>query len=179
MGKHKNGNCAFMPGYLHLHQDERYTRTGLTLCLCHFQLQSVLKSWLQCEGLLMLEVPLIIKCQWEGHRSWKRAERELHLCLWVPLYSRFAASMVSPNNVCISGVPLCYPMSTGYMIHLKIYSYIPTTFSGCDKFRSTLVPLVSSILHVYTPSSSESTLHSWWVKGVLEHVVWEATTTPL
>ena len=66
-----------------------------------------------------------------------------------------------------------------YMIHLKIYSYIPTTFSGCDKFRSTLVPLVSSILHVYTPSSSESTLHSWWVKEVPEHSVWEATTASL
>ena len=57
--------------------------------------------------------------------------------------------------------------------------YIPTTFSGCDKFRSTVVPLLSSTLHVYTPSSSESTLSNRWVKVVPEYSVLEATTTPL
>ena len=63
----------------------------------------------------------------------------------------------------------------GNMIQL----YIPTTFSGCERFFSTAVPSLSSILHVYTPSSSESTLHSWYVKTVSEHVVRETTTTPL
>ena len=57
--------------------------------------------------------------------------------------------------------------------------YIPTTFNGCEQFRSTVVPLVSSTLHVYTPSSSEFTLSNRWVKVVPEHSVWEATTTPL
>ena len=63
--------------------------------------------------------------------------------------------------------------------YIHTYMYIPTTFSGCDKFRSTVVPLLSSILHVYTPSSSESTLTNRWVKVVPEHSVWEATTAPL
>ena len=72
--------------------------------------------------------------------------------------------------------PYGVSMTTWY---IHTYMYLPTTFSGCDRFRSTVVPLLSSALHVYTPSSSESTLHRLWVKGILEHSFWEATITPL
>ena len=70
-------------------------------------------------------------------------------------------------------------MATWYIHCIYIQLYIPTTFSGCERFFSTAVLLLSSILHVYTPSSPESTLQSLWMKAVPEHAVRETTTTPL
>ena len=103
--------------------------------------------------------------------------------LWSTMLAYWPAFWLCVNqNGLKSGRPVHKWLKSGcntYTPCTCIWRYIPTTFSGSERFRSTVVPLLSSILHVYTPSSSESTLHRSWVKGVLEHVLREATTTPL